>query len=254
MQEQSRQEREWEHWPGRRPPDESLRNRLRWLFTPTDDEEAVEALITERSREIEAQAERLQSTIEGLERREEQAARLRAAVEEMLRQGSAELDERQAELTALAAELRAREEQLQEREHEVAERTQELGAVELRRAAVARREQAADEREASLEQAAAEVRRRELELRDDEHDFEARVAEAVAAAAPQPAAEPGTHLLYVMADTYRLVERDGTAPTPGSVVDLDGVGYEVMRVGHSLLPGDARRCAYLEPARPPAED
>ena len=63
MQEQSGQEREWEHWPGRRPPDESLRNRLRWLFTPTDDEEAVEALITERSREIEAQAERLQSTL-----------------------------------------------------------------------------------------------------------------------------------------------------------------------------------------------
>ena len=252
MHEQSRDDHEWERWPGRRPPDESLLNRLRWLFTPAEDEEAVEALISERSREIEAQAQRLQATIEGLERREEQAARLRAAVEERLRQGSTELDERQAELTALAADLRAREQQLQQREREVAARTQDLGAVELRRAAVERREQAADEREASLEAAAAEVRSRELELRDAEHELEAQRAQAVATCLPVP--EPDTHLLYVVADTYRLLEREGPAPAPGSVVDLDGAGYAVTRVGRAVVPGDLRRCAYLEPVRPPAAE
>ena len=171
MQEHARQDRVWEHWPGRRSADDGFRHRLRALFAATDDE-AVEELIAERGREIEEQTARLQTTIEGLERREEQAARLRSAVEEMLRLGSAELDERHAALAALAVDLRAREEQLQGREREIAARTQELGAVELRRAAVERREEAAKEREIALEAAAAELRARELELRDRAQELE----------------------------------------------------------------------------------
>ena len=112
-------DREWEHWPGRKPPDDGIRHRLRALFAATDDEEAVDALISDRGRELEEQTERLQQTIESLERREEQAARLRSAVEEMLRHGSAELDERQAELAALAVELRAREEAVREQERDI---------------------------------------------------------------------------------------------------------------------------------------
>ena len=108
---------------------------------------AVDALISDRGREIDEQTERLQLTIENLEQREEQAARLRGSVEEMLRHGSAELDERQAALTALALELGAREQKVREQEEELALRRQELGAVELRRAAVERREEAAAERE-----------------------------------------------------------------------------------------------------------
>ena len=107
MQGNARGDREWEHWPGRKPRTTGIRHRLRALFAATDDEEAVDALITDRGREIEEQTERLQLTIESLERREEQAARLRSAVEEMLRHGSAELDERHAELAALAVELAA---------------------------------------------------------------------------------------------------------------------------------------------------
>ena len=106
MQGNPRGDREWEHWPGRKPPDEGIRHRLRALFAATDDEESVDAVISDRGRELEEQTERLRQTIESLERREEQAARLRSAVEEMLRHGSAELDERQAELAALAIELR----------------------------------------------------------------------------------------------------------------------------------------------------
>ena len=153
MQGDAREDREWENWPGRKPPDDRIRDRLKSLFAATDDPDAVDALITDRGREIEEQTERLQLTIENLEQREEQAARLRAAVEEMLRHGSAELDERHAALTALALELAAREDQLREQEEEIGLRRQELGAVELRRAAVERREEAAAQREAAMAQA-----------------------------------------------------------------------------------------------------
>ena len=118
MQESPRGDREWEHWPGRKSPDEGIRRRLRALFAASDDEESVDAVISDRGRELEEQTERLRQTIESLERREEQAARLRSAVEEMLRHGSAELDERQAELAALTIELRAREEVVRAEERE----------------------------------------------------------------------------------------------------------------------------------------
>jgi hypothetical protein len=249
MQEQSRQDREWEHWPGRKAPDDGIRHRLRALFTATDDEEAVEAMISERGREIEEQTARLQATIEGLERREEQAARLRASVEEMLRHGSAELDDRHAELSALAEDLRSREEAVRELERELAVRKQELGAVELRRAAVERREQATAEREAALEAAAAGVRERERELADAAGSLE-RVAQALPPL-PEAAPEPDAHRLFVASTPYRFVDRDGPPPVAGELLELGGVTYLVSRVGRSVVPGDRRACAYLEPARAP---
>ena len=246
MQGNPRGDREWEDWPGRKPPDEGIRHRLRALFATTDDEEAVDALISDRGREIEEQTERLQQTIESLERREEQAGRLRRAVEEMLRHGSAELDERQAELAALAVELRGREEAVREQERDIALRKQELGAVELRRAALERREETATVREAALEQAAADLRDRELDLAERERSV-AVVGELAQPAAPDP--EAATHLLYVARDGWQLVERDGPVPALDAAVDVDGVPLVVTRVGRSPLPGDPRACAYLEPAR-----
>jgi len=245
VQEHSRQDRTWDHWPGRGLPDDGLRHRLRALFAATDDE-AVEALIDERGREVEEQAARLQATIEGLERREEQAARLRSAVEEMLRLGSAELDERQGELTALAAEIREQEVRLQARAHEIEERKRELGAVELRRAAVERREEAARQRETELEAAAAELRRRELELRDLAGELER--ARQGGTATEVPAHDDASHLLYLADERYRLVEREGAPPGEGTNVWLDEKPYTVLRVGRSLLPGDRRACVYLGPS------
>jgi hypothetical protein len=242
VQEQSRDDREWEHWPGRRAPDDGIRHRLRALFAATDDEEAVEALIGERSREIEEQTARLQATIEGLERREEQAARLRAAVEEMLRHGSAELDARHTQLTALAAELRSREEAVRELEQDLAVRKQELGAVELRRAAVERREQAAGERETALEQAAATLRKREREP--------AGAGRGHGRVTQEP--EPTAHRLFLGSNPYRFVDRDGPPPAAHETVEVEGTVFVVTRVGLSPVPGDRRPCAYLEPARTPS--
>ena len=253
MQQHPREDRDWEHWPGRKAPDEGIRHRLKALFAATDDDEAVDALIAERGREIEEQTERLQATIEDLERREEQAGRLRSAVEEMLRHGSAELDERHAELSALALDLRAREEQVREQERDLAVRKQELGAVELRRAAVERREAAAAEREAALEQAAAALRDRELRLADAEAT-RLTVAPLRRSADAATAPEASAHILYLPDGGYRIVHRDGRVPTVDTLVEVDGRQFVVARVGRSTLPGDARACAYLEPARdrPPA--
>jgi DNA repair exonuclease SbcCD ATPase subunit len=223
--------REWENWPGRKPPDDRIRGRLKSLFAATDDPDAVDSLISDRSREIEEQTERLQLTIENLEQREEQAARLRAAVEEMLRHGSAELDERHAALTALAADLGAREGRLREQEHELALRRQELGAVELRRAAVERREEAAARREAALTHTHG---------RNEPEHAEQRAGE------PDPAAG---HVLVLADGGWRMIERDGPPPVVDSSLEIDGQAFLVTRVGRSTLPGDRRACVYLEPAR-----
>ena len=110
MQEDPREDRDWELWPGRRSSDEGIRHRLKALFSATDAGDSIEALIDEKGREIEERTDELQTTISDLERREERTGKLRSAVEEMLRHGSTELDERQAALTALAFDLATREE------------------------------------------------------------------------------------------------------------------------------------------------
>jgi hypothetical protein len=59
------------------------------------------------------------------------------------------------------------------------------------------------------------------------------------------------HLLFVPTETgYTLIERAGAAPpvfgqVEGSEVGLEGC-FLVSKVGSSPLPGDERRCAYLE--------
>lgn len=59
---------------------------------------------------------------------------------------------------------------------------------------------------------------------------------------------PEKHLLFVWKTTgYELREGDGELPAVGSVVELDEGRMEVNRVAPSPLPGDSRRCAYLQP-------
>jgi hypothetical protein len=56
------------------------------------------------------------------------------------------------------------------------------------------------------------------------------------------------HLLFVSKPTgYELREGDGELPAVGAVVEVEGVGRMVVtRIAPSPLPGDERRCAYLQ--------
>ena len=68
----------------------------------------------------------------------------------------------------------------------------------------------------------------------------------------EPAADDATigraHLLFVpSASGYALIEFPGPDPPSGTVLDIDGVGYVVHRVGASPFPGSRLRCVFVEP-------
>ena len=74
--------------------------------------------------------------------------------------------------------------------------------------------------------------------------------------APAPAVvqpEPATLLFVATPAGYRLVEPGGVAPARGDRVQLAEGSFRVLRLGPSPLPGDRRRCAFLEREEPPAE-
>jgi hypothetical protein len=55
------------------------------------------------------------------------------------------------------------------------------------------------------------------------------------------------YLLFVWKPTgYELRERDGELPALGTVLDEEEGRMVVTRIGPSPLPGDDRRCAYLQ--------
>lgn len=75
---------------------------------------------------------------------------------------------------------------------------------------------------------------------------------------PEPAAEADTRapeppgLLFVPSSSgYRLVELERPPPAGRDVVELPEGVFRVLRLGPSPLPGDLRRCAFLEREEPP---
>ena len=57
-----------------------------------------------------------------------------------------------------------------------------------------------------------------------------------------------SHLRFVWTTNgYELRERDGDAPGVGEEVEEDDKRLYVTKVAPSPLPGDRRRCAYLQP-------
>ena len=60
--------------------------------------------------------------------------------------------------------------------------------------------------------------------------------------------EHQTHLRFVWTTNgYELREREGDAPGVGEQVEEDETPLRVTKVAPSPLPGDTRRCAYLQP-------
>ena len=53
---------------------------------------------------------------------------------------------------------------------------------------------------------------------------------------------------------YTLLDRSGALPAPGEPLDVDGVPHRVVRHAPSPLPGDARRCAFVEREEPQAAE
>lgn len=234
MHSHAKRDPEWEQWPGRTVPDDRMRGRLRSLFAPSDGEDAVTELIAERGRELEQRSVQLRAAVDELEQRETRARELHARVEQILRDGAAELDLRQAQLSARAVELDAREALIAEREAAVEGRRRELGAVELQRASVERREAAVRLQEEELERRRAELE--ELAQRLDERR----------SGQPQPTARDDEYVALLAGDRYQLMTLPGPPPIQGTAVEIDGEAYRCTRVTSSPLPGDDRRCALLE--------
>ena len=57
-----------------------------------------------------------------------------------------------------------------------------------------------------------------------------------------------TYLVFVWSPSgYELREREGDLPRVGDEVEEDETRMTVTKVAPSPLPGDERRCAYLQP-------
>jgi len=85
-------------------------------------------------------------------------------------------------------------------------------------------------------------------------------AEPVAAPSAEPPppevapafAAPAPFLVLVpSAAGYELAEAEGSTPARGELVELPAGRFRVLRLGPSPLPGDARRCAFVEREEPP---
>lgn len=78
---------------------------------------------------------------------------------------------------------------------------------------------------------------------------EALPAEAVPAeAVPAEAEAEATYLVFVWTPRgYALRDCPGDVPDVGSRLHVNGSEYAVAKLARSPLPGDGRRCAYLEP-------
>jgi hypothetical protein len=59
-----------------------------------------------------------------------------------------------------------------------------------------------------------------------------------------------TYLAFVWTPNgYEFHERDGDPPPVGAEIEDGNSRFVVSKVAGSPLPGDERRCAYLQPAR-----
>lgn len=72
-------------------------------------------------------------------------------------------------------------------------------------------------------------------------------------ATPVPVPEGWVAFLATPAG-YRIVQLGGCAPARGEAVEVEGGRWTVLRLGPSPLPGDGRRCAYLEREERPAPE
>ncbi|HST25674.1 MAG TPA: hypothetical protein VLJ76_06760 [Gaiellaceae bacterium] len=108
------------------------------------------------------------------------------------------------------------------------------------------------EREAEIERTQAVIREIEIaaEAKSAEIErLEQRLNGSAPPVEPAPArAATATFVALVCSPSgYSLRTVEGHAPEPGENVTVEGVEHVVAKLARSPLPGDERRCAYLEP-------
>jgi chromosome segregation ATPase len=171
-----------------------------------------------------------------------------------------ELDLRRAELNVRAAELDTREIAVTHAEARAEARTSEL---DRREAAVADAEAGAEARMRALREmesraATAASQQPAPQASDDELERRAGLltglarrldglTRGAAVVEVERAAREDEHLVVASDHGYRLVVRQGPAPDPGTIVEVDGGLHRCLRIGGSPFLGDDRRCAVLEP-------
>ena len=75
-----------------------------------------------------------------------------------------------------------------------------------------------------------------------------------AGAVPAEVASSGWVAFVSAPHGYALLDRTGPLPRPGERLELDGLPHRVLRHAPSPLPGDGRRCAFVEREEPQAAD
>jgi len=177
-----------------------------------------------------------------------------------------ELDLRQAELNVRAAELDTREIAVAHAEARVGTRT---SALDNREAAVADAEAGAEDRLRELREmesraATADVRSPAPPISDDEVERHTGLLTGLsrrldglkrgaAVVEVGPPVRDEEHLVVASDHGYQLVVRQGPAPDPGAILELNGGLHRCLRIGRSPFLGDDRRCAVLEPVTGGAE-
>jgi hypothetical protein len=79
-------------------------------------------------------------------------------------------------------------------------------------------------------------------------------AQVPAAAVPEAIDRRGWLAFVPSTDGYLLVPQAGSPPAPGEPLELDGIAFRVLRQAPSPLPGDLRRCVFVEREEPPESD
>jgi hypothetical protein len=103
------------------------------------------------------------------------------------------------------------------------------------------------EREAEFARAEETLRRVEEAAREKAAQIE-RLEDAIGQLNGSEPSTPRRHLLFAWTPRgYTLHEGVGDVPGLGRRLSVDGRGYAVAKLARSPLPGDTRRCAYLDP-------
>ena len=179
-------------------------------------------------------------------------------LEEALAGESGSLEAAESELERLRTDAARREEAFTEIEHQRADLERQLAEItaelvdERMKYATSEEERAAADHTLTRERLARERLDTELfDLRGELNRVVARLADAEAAAeAAAPAEETfADYVLFVPGESgYLLSEREGTTPEPGTLTEIEGTPFRVLKVGRSPLPADRRRCVFVEAA------